>query len=153
LSRLAELGYEVVQMKVFLSCATVDNKWAKQLRERLAHAGLEVWDPNREVLPGQDWSGKISGALRDSDAMVVLVSPQAAESDSVRREIEYALGSPRYAHRLIPVVIRPTRKLPWILEQRKMVPLNNNIERAAREIVKRLEQGPERGKEARAAAH
>ena len=85
--------------------------------------------------------------------MVVLVSPQAAESDSVRREIEYALGAARYAQRLIPVVVRPTNKLPWILEQLQMVPLNNNIERAAREIVKRLEQGPERGKEARAAAH
>lgn len=127
-------------MKVFLSYASVDNKWASKLRERLAHAGLEVWDPNREVLPGQDWSAKISGALRASDAMVVLVSPEAAGSDSVRREIEYALGSPRYADRLIPVVIRPTRKLPWILERLQMVPLNNNIERATRAIVKRLEQ-------------
>jgi hypothetical protein len=140
-------------MKVFLSYASVDEKWAKLLRERLSHAGLAVWDPNREVLPGQDWSAKISAALRDSDAMVVLVSPQAADSDSVRREIEYALGSPRYAHRLIPVVIRPTRKLPWILEQLQMVPLNKNVERAVGEIVKRLEQSPERGKEARAAAH
>ena len=54
------------------------------------------------------------------------------------RELGYAVD------RMIPVVIRPTRKLPWILEQLQMVPLNKNIERAAQKILKRLEQGPER---------
>jgi hypothetical protein len=125
-------------MKVFLSFAAADRKWADKLREHLVAAGFDVWDPNREVLPGEDWSAKISAALREAESMVVLVSPEAAESDAVQREIEYALGAKQYAQRLIPVIIRPTKKLPWILERLQAVRLNNDPARASREIVKQL---------------
>ena len=70
--------------------------------------------------------------------MVVLVSPQAAESDAVQREIEYAIGAKQYAERLIPVIVRPTSMLPWILERLHAVRLNNDPAQAAREIVKLL---------------
>jgi len=38
-------------------------------------------------------------------------------SENVRREIEYALGHPKYEDRLFPVVVRPTRDIPWILRR------------------------------------
>ena len=141
-------------MKVFLSAAAADRKWAEKLREHLVAAGLEVWNPNHEVLPGEDWSAKISAALRAAEAMVVLVSPQAAESDAVQREIEYAIGAKQYAERLIPVIVRPTSKLPWILERLHAVRLNNDPAQAASEIVKLLRLHAKSDRPApRAAAH
>jgi hypothetical protein len=154
LNHLCGLGYAGWQMKIFLGSATADRKWAERLREHLVAAGLDVWDPNHEVLPGDDWSAKIGAGLRNADAMVVLVSPQAAESDAVQREIEYAIGAKLYARRLIPVIVRPTSKLPWILERLQAVRLNDDPARATREIVKLLRLHAKSDKPApRAAAH
>ena len=49
-------------------------------------------------------------------AVVVFISPEAVESRSVSREIEYALGAKHLRGRLIPVVLRPTKDAPWILQ-------------------------------------
>lgn len=49
--------------------------------------------------------------------MVVLLSPDSMKSEWVRGEIEYALGSRNYEGRLIPVLVRPTREIPWILRE------------------------------------
>jgi len=39
-------------------------------------------------------------ALEESDAMVVLLSPEAARSESVQREIDYALVSLNYKNKV-----------------------------------------------------
>src|SRR5260370_22716803 len=106
-------------MKVFLSYDQHDEQTAKQLAEGLKRAGLNVWS-EREILPGDLWSDKVSKALRDSDAMVVLVTPEAANSKQVRWEIDYALSKAAFKNRLIPVVVGalekiPKKQLPWIL--------------------------------------
>jgi hypothetical protein len=36
-------------------------------------------------------------------------------SETQRREIEYALGDPKFQGRVYPVQIRPTHNIPWIL--------------------------------------
>jgi hypothetical protein len=108
-------------MKVFLSYSIKDKLWAKKIGSTLRDNGLEVWDADTEILPGDDWGHRISSALKDSDAMVVLISPDSIESQAVRREIEYALGEKSYNGRLIPVLIGPEKNfteenIPWILQ-------------------------------------
>jgi hypothetical protein len=49
--------------------------------------------------------------------MVVLLSPAALTSAFVQREIEYALGDERFKGRLVPVVVRSVKEIPWILEK------------------------------------
>jgi hypothetical protein len=82
----------------------------------LRDAGLQVWDPEREILPGADWTLSLGKALDSASAVVVFISPEAIESRSVTREIEYALGAKHLRGRLIPVVVRPARHAPWILQ-------------------------------------
>ncbi len=53
---------------------------ARQLAHRLSDAGLKVWIPEDEILPGDNWAKKVGQALEESDLMVVLVTPQAFES-------------------------------------------------------------------------
>jgi hypothetical protein len=127
-------------VRVFLSYAQSDERWAKELHARLSAAGFSVWNANLEVLPGDNWARAIAGALEQSDAMVVLVSPDALESQFVRHEIEYALGSMRFKGRLVQVVVRPTAKLPWILRKLPRVELKGNPQRASGEIVRILRQ-------------
>lgn len=93
-----------------------------RVSEALEANGLEAWDPDRELLPGDNWALEIAHALEESEAMVVLLTPTALDSPYVRREIEYALGAKNFSHRLIPVVVGdpdrlPANKVPWILRR------------------------------------
>jgi hypothetical protein len=108
-------------LKVFLSYANTDREPARRISDHLKQAGLEVWDAERELLPGSDWAASLQEALDTSQAMVVLVSPESVESRQVAREIEYALGARHMSGRLIPVLLRSTREMPWILRELKMI--------------------------------
>jgi hypothetical protein len=125
-------------VQVFLSYAQPDASWARQIAKGLRESGLHVWDPELEILPGDDLSAKLGQALRDSDAMVVLVSPEAVESRWVRYEIEQALSSSRFRDRLVPVIVRPTRNMPWILRELPHLRMGKQVDEVTQQIVSRL---------------
>ena len=107
-------------MKVFLSHHHSDAPLAARISKALAETGLEVWDPDRDLLPGDNWAGEVARALEESEAMVVLLTPAAAGSPYVKRDIEYALGAKNYSNRLIPVVVGkgfPASEIPWIVRR------------------------------------
>jgi hypothetical protein len=115
-------------MRVFISHSDSDQELARKIGTRLKDSGLEVWDKSGEILPGDNWAAKVAQALEESDAMVVLLTPDALRSDWVRREIEYALGEERYSNRLIPVLVGSSEDLdkaglPWILKRLRAVAL------------------------------
>jgi hypothetical protein len=80
-------------MKVFLSYSLEDKSAAEEIRSGLSSAGLNVWEEFHDVAPGENWAKRIGTALERSDAMIVLISPEAVKSRSVRREIDYAIVS------------------------------------------------------------
>lgn len=132
-------------MKVFISHAQSDEKLAEKIGESLRQAGLTVWDDRREVLPGDLWSDKASEALRDADAMVVLLTPEALRSKQVRSEIDYALGKNTFKTRLIPVLVGaperiPKKDVPWILWELQVIrlPERGNQQEAIKQITQTL---------------
>src|SRR6266852_4287797 len=92
--------------KVFLSYARADERAAKEISVNLQNAGFDVWDPEREILPGSDFTASLQRALNTSDAMVVLLSPDSSGSPYQQHQIEFALGAARFSGRLIPVLLR-----------------------------------------------
>lgn len=104
-------------MRVFLSYSSSDAAFGDPLRRALMSAGYQVWDPNLEVQPGTNFARAIGEALDGADALVVLVSPEAMQSDWIRWELDLAMTNPRFKGRLIPVELRPTDALPWILRR------------------------------------
>lgn len=116
-------------MKVFLSYTHNDSFLAKKITSALIKNGLDVWNAETEILPGDNWAEKISTALKQSDAMVVLLTPESLESRVVQREIEYALGDKSYNKRLIPVLVGseesvPAESIPWILQRLQIIRLS-----------------------------
>ena len=112
-------------MQVFISHASKDKAVARHLAHRLTDAGLKVWIPEDEILPGDNWAKKVGEALEESDLMVVLITPHAFESEWLKEEIQYALTSEHYQGRLIPVFLgdktETSTDVPWIL--RKLNPV------------------------------
>lgn len=116
-------------MKVFLSHTDKDSFLAKKIASALVASGLDVWNDEIEILPGDNWAEKTSNALKESDAMVVLLTPESLESRIVQREIEYALGDKSYNKRLIPVLVGSeenvsVESIPWVLRRLNMIRLS-----------------------------
>lgn len=128
-------------MKVFLSYSDEDRDVARELASHLAKAGLDTWDPAEALFPGDNWALRIGEELQKADAMVVLISPDSVKSERVQHEIQYALGAPHFKGRLIPVLVRPTKDMPWILKKFPSVQIGKNFVQAVREIAGHLKHG------------
>jgi hypothetical protein len=120
-------------VKVFLSYSGADAEVGESVRRHLSSAGYQVWDPKLEVQPGSNFARAIGDALDAADALVVLVSPEAMQSEWIRWELDLAMTSPRFKGRLLPVELRPTESLPWIL--RRFPVLKFAGEKSQRDIV------------------
>jgi hypothetical protein len=127
-------------LKVFLSYADRDDKLAQALRIELEKGGFEVWDPVARLTPGDNWALEQGKALNEAEAIVVLLSPAALASDHVKREIDYALGEPRFKGRLIPVVVRPVKEIPWILETLQVLRIDADLGRGSRRVLEALKR-------------
>ena len=133
--------------KVFLSYAKADEKLAKKVGEGLKQAGLKVLDYRQEILPGDLWADKAAQALRESSAMVVILTPDAVRSEQVRWEINYALSNLTFKDSLIPVLVGapdriPKNEMPWILWSLQMVrmPERGDQEEGIKQIAQTLRQ-------------
>jgi len=65
--------------------------------------------------------------------MVVLLTPSALESETVQRNISYALGDESLSNRLIPVIIGDSHdlledRLPWIFKRLKTITVSKSEE-------------------------
>jgi hypothetical protein len=112
--------------QVFLSYSNKDRSWAEKIGSALKKNGLDVWDAQDELSFGDNFASRISEALEESDAMVVLISPESMRSEWVRREIAYAVGEKSYNGRLVPVLLEPEKNfpaesIPWILKHLNMI--------------------------------
>ena len=115
-------------MQVFISYSDSDSPLAARVSKALREAGLQVWDPEVNVLPGDNWPAQVGRALEQSDAMVVLLTPNSISSPHVRADMAYALGSKSYRNRLIPVAVGgrerlPKSEIPWIVRKLDWVDL------------------------------
>jgi hypothetical protein len=135
-ARNAKMPIGSKTVRVFISHSDEDKRWANEIATKLKEAGLHVWDPDAELYPGDNWHLEIGKALAAANAMIVLMSPAAAESKLLREEISYAIGSERFRDRLIPVVVRPTNKMPWILKT--MRPEKGSPDEVSKRIIQRL---------------
>lgn len=135
-------------MKVFISHSRRDETLVSSVVSYLEKAGFEVWYEEREVLPGDNPGEKIDQGLRESDAMVVLLTSDALRQFHVIRPyIEYALTQARFEGRLIPVLAGNAEDfrgwaMPWIFEHLPIITLEENgrIDEHVGQIAQLLKQ-------------
>lgn len=125
-------------MRVFISHSESERKIANGIREALIAQGFEVWNPDREILPGDNWLLETGRALERADAVVFLLSPQSAESPFARHELEYVTSRPKYEGKLIPVRVGSSKSLPWILKNMSVIDGAGDAKATAAQIARRL---------------
>jgi formylglycine-generating enzyme required for sulfatase activity len=77
--------------QVFISYSRKDRDYVLRLAEALRARGFSVWNDSH-IDFGDRWWQTIVGAIRDSGAMIVIMTPEAEASEWVEREIQLALS-------------------------------------------------------------
>lgn len=91
---------------IFVSYSRRNSDFVDGLARRLSGDGYEVW-VDRDSIHRQvedRWRHSIVTAIRNCDTVVVILSPEAVNSDNVEREITVAA---EYNKRVVPVKYRP----------------------------------------------
>ena len=134
-------------MKVFISYNSQDKKLAWQIADALRN-DFQVWD-DTQLFPGDNWAEVIANELRESDAMVILLTSNSVYSPYMNAEVGYALGEQSYKGRVIPVLAAPSEQIsqleleiPWILKKFGIIYLSNlgHDEEGLRNITQALKK-------------
>ncbi len=134
-------------VKLFLSYEQSDRALARQLFEALQARGRRAWFDEHEIIPGQDLHQAVSTALHASEGLIAMVTSESLKSQWVKSEINFALGSRAFKHRVFPVVGSDELigQMPWILRRFRVLRLEpddpGTFHRAAEAIARSLEAG------------
>jgi len=122
---------------LFISYSHSDKDWARQFVESLEHSGLKVWLDEPNIKGGQSWDEALENGLRESDAVVLLISPDNINRPNLFFEIGAALGMNKA---LIPIVPKDFdyHRLPLSLQRIKFL-IRNSPEETAKELATAVE--------------
>jgi TIR domain-containing protein len=129
---------KVHDIQVFISHAQSEVELAKDLSRYLKAQGFRVFNPSAELFPGDNWHLEAGKALEASQAMVVLISPEAVRSPWVQGDIQYALGARQFAGRLISVEVEPTQDVPWILRRLQWIRIKDDPAQVGHQVAEIL---------------
>ena len=97
--------------QVFISYSRKDIGFVRKLAGDLEKAGYEVWWDLTDLRGGDDWLRLIPAAIESSDSFIVVLSPNSALSDWVKKEYTQALSSRK---KIIPIMLVQS-KVPFAL--------------------------------------
>ena len=104
-------AYKGSEPYIFVSYAHKNSDTVFAHIRTLHDAGFRIWY-DEGIDPGTDWSGEIASALNNAATFLVFMSPEAADSYNVRKEIVFAVGKRKH---MVCVYIAET-ELPLGLE-------------------------------------
>jgi hypothetical protein len=123
--------------EVFVSHSDQDRELVVELCAVLDRHGVPFWYARRDLRGAKIWHDEIGAALARCDWLLVVLSPASVESMWVRREVQYALRSPRYDGRIVPIVAKPCDldRLSWTLGGFQMIAFEEDRVEAYRQLL------------------
>lgn len=81
------------QPAIFISYSRTDITFVDRLEADLQARQFRTWVDRRRLEGGLDWLDQIQSAIDQCQMLVLVLSPDAAQSKYVRMEYRYALGT------------------------------------------------------------
>jgi WD40 repeat protein len=88
--------------KVFLSYSRKDRERAQSIADVLRERHFGVFKDTDDILPTEEWKGRLEQLISESDTIVFLLSPHSLASEVCAWEVEYAKSLNK---RIAPIVI------------------------------------------------
>jgi hypothetical protein len=88
--------------RVFISYSHDDFEFAESLQLRLDKEGFETWMDVERLNAGEDWREEIDVAIKNSFALLLILTPKALESRYVSYEWSFAWGAGK---KVIPLLL------------------------------------------------
>jgi hypothetical protein len=106
-----EIKGELVSNKknVFISHDHDDGDFAELLKLRLEKEGFNAWIDVERLKLGEDWREEIDVAIKNSIALIAIMSPEARQSEYVTYEWAYAWGK---GVKILPIMLKKTQLHP-----------------------------------------
>lgn len=106
-------------MQVFISYALNDKDIATLIRERLVEVGIDVWDDQHDLRPGDRWQLSVTRGLEESQVVLILISRSSTQSSWASAETAASLvvASRDPLKRVIPVVVERGVSMPPLIAQ------------------------------------
>ena len=90
--------------QIFISYSRRDLGFVEQLASDLKEAGLDVWYDLSDLVGGTRWRIEIENAIRISQHVVMVLSPDSVGSEWVEREYLFANNLKK---NIVPILYRP----------------------------------------------
>jgi hypothetical protein len=133
---------------VFLSHSSEDREVADRLARVLRSHGVPVFYSPHAIVAAQDWQDQIGRALSRCDWFIVLLSPAAAESMWVKREVRFALTQRHFEQRIVSLHYQACdiQKVSWVLGQYQTVDFTQDFATGCRQLLRVWGLGLDEGK-------
>ncbi len=131
---------------VFVSHASSDRRVVeRKIISLLRRNGINVWYAPTDIKNAEEWERQILRGLETCGDVLVVMSPNAAASEWVRREVNWAIAERR---RIIPVMLKECRpdQLHLGLHSLQYLDFRRNIKQAQAKLLSllRAEAEPEK---------
>lgn len=88
---------------VFISYASEDFVFAALVKSKLDIANIDVWMDQDRLSAGEEWRDGIDLGITDSDALIVILTPESCGSPYVTYEWAFALGKKK---KVLPILYK-----------------------------------------------
>src|ERR1041385_538182 len=97
--------------RIFISYSRKDINFVRRLAGDLEKAGYDVWGDLTDLRGGDDWVRVIPEAIKNSDKIIVVLSPNSTISEWVEKEYTQALSLRK---KIIPIMLEQS-SVPFAL--------------------------------------
>jgi hypothetical protein len=120
----------------FISHCHVDGDFAELLKLRIEKEGYTAWTDIERLSVGVDWRQEIDLAIKSAAALIVVMTPEAKQSEYVTYEWAYAWG---IGVKVIPIMLKNTQLHPR-LETLQYLDFTNREARPYSKLLKALQE-------------
>jgi hypothetical protein len=122
----------------FISYSRADSEFALRLAQDLKAAGAHVWLDQLDIHAGHEWDNAIEAALVGAQQMLLILSPDSANSRNVRNEVALALDEGKV---ILPILHRDCT-VPLQLRRLQHIDFRTDYARGFSLLLRHMQEQP-----------
>lgn len=122
-------------LRIFLSHSHLDSNWCDELVIELSKYDIDIWYDRQGLYAGAQWVRTIEDELSRRDIFLLILTPEAWNSEWVREELALAFASKK---RIIGVMHKQTAISGFIAQRQILIAINHSAKDTAELIASNL---------------